>query len=258
MGERSFSYCIIQFSPRPDRFEYLNVGVIVFDFQAHISRRKLSHDFSRVKKLFGNVSSSFIGSALEDFAERVDYEFLRKSKTVSAEDFNSKRVGLFKITSLQPVFGQSSSLTAAQLYADLVEAKIKHKRAKKVSVRLKEEFGRQGVLPLLSAKPEPVKIDKWGISIRADFGYQNGVFNLIEAARFDESERGLEAAGKRVLEGKALAETFDHRLIVVGEFGDQSDAYIENLKGEFAIANSKLYTLDEVDQLAFEIRRSAH
>ena len=31
MNESELAYSIVQFSPRPERFEFVNVGVLVFD-----------------------------------------------------------------------------------------------------------------------------------------------------------------------------------------------------------------------------------
>jgi hypothetical protein len=96
------------------------------------------------------------------------------------------------------------------------------------------------------------------VNVQADYGYQNGVYNLIDAARFDNPQRGLAEAGKRVLEGKALSEMLGKRLIVVGEFGAQSDRFVENLRDDFESVGAKLFRLEEVDELSDEIRRTAH
>jgi len=254
----NLSYSIVQFSPRPERFEFVNVGVLVLEMRQKRIYRKLTSDFGRVKKFFGDASPSFLKLALEDFSERVEYEFARRDFAISSEEFNSKRAGIFQITPVLPVNGKDAAEVAADLYADLVDAKIKQVRAERVSTRLTEAFKDAGVLSLLQRRPKAVLIKKWNVSVKADYGYQNGVFNLIDAARFDDSERGLAEAGKRVLEGRALAETLEHRLVVVGEFGDQSDTFVGSLKEEFSKANAKLFTLDEVSILAAEIRRTAH
>ena len=116
----------------------------------------------------------------------------------------------------------------------------------------------ESVLQFLQKRPKAVLIEKWGVNIKADYGYQNGVYNLIDAARFDDAERGLAEAGKRVLEGRALADTGAHRLVVVGDFGDQSENYVSNIREELSVAGAKLFTIDEVQNLAEEIRRAAH
>ncbi|MBA4207283.1 DUF3037 domain-containing protein [Pannonibacter phragmitetus] len=258
MNESNLAYSIVQFSPRPERYEFVNVGVLVFDMRHGLIEKKFSSDFARVKRLFGDASPSFLKMALEDFAERVDFEFRKLNYSISAAEFNSRRSGIFQITPILPISGKNASQAASDLFADLVAGEAKNQRLERVSTRLKRAFADAGVLSLLQARPRAVEIPKWGVSIKADFGYQNGVYNLIDSARFDQSERGLAEAGKRVLEGRALAETLDHRLIVVGEFADHSGGYVDSLREEFEKANSKLFSLEEVGALAQEIRRAAH
>ncbi len=258
MNGNNLFYSIVQFSPRPERFEFVNVGVLVFDKVQGLVKHKISTDFGRVKKIFGDGSPSFLKMALQDYCDRVEYEFGRREFNISSVEFNSKSAGMFQITPILPIMGKNAEDVASTLFYDLVEAKIKNKKVERVSTHLTAAFRSAGVLSLLQKRPKAVRIEKWGVSIKADYGYQNGVFNLIDAARFDDPERGLSEAGKRVLEGRALAETLEHRLVVVGEFGDQTIHFVESLKEEFRQANAKLYTLNEVDILAKEIRRTAH
>ena len=258
MNDNSMFYSIVQFSPRPERFEFVNVGVLVFDRPHARFVSRLSGDFARVRKFFDDASPSFLKMALQDFAERVEYEFGKSRFEISSDEFNAKRSGIFQITPVLPVAGNDLEKIADGLFVDLVEAKAQHKRAARINTRLTAAFRDAGVLPLLQKRPKAVLIEKWGVNIKADYGYQNGVYNLIDAARFDDAERGLAEAGKRVLEGRALAETLEHRLVVVGDFGDQPEAYVHNIKEEFADARAKLFTLDEVHVLADEIRRTSH
>ena len=251
-------YSIIQFSPRPERFEFVNVGVLVFDESRTRVVNKLSNDFARVRKFFDDASPTFLTMALRDYAERVEYEFIKKKFDISADVFNSKRAGIFQITPILPVSGKDAERIAEGLFGDLVEAKTQNKRVQQINARLTVEFRNVGVLQFLQKRPKAVLIEKWGVNIKADYGYQNGVYNLIDAARFDDAERGLAEAGKRVLEGRALADTGAHRLVVVGDFGDQSENYVSNIREELSVAGAKLFTIDEVQNLAEEIRRAAH
>ena len=258
MNDHQHNYCIIQFSPHPERFEFVNVGVLVFDERRGKISKKFSEDFNRVRKIFGEASPSFLRRALYDYCERVVYELDHQRASKTAFDINSKSAGLFKITPILPVFGSNIEDLSSALFSELVEPRIKSPRLERVSTRLSRAFKDAGVLQLLEKRPKPVLLEKWGVNIRADYGFQNGVFNLIDAARFDASERGLAEAGKRILEGRALAETLDHRLIVVGEFIEKSADFVDNLKDEFRQAEASLYSMDEIGQLSNHIRHSAH
>ncbi|WP_422370698.1 DUF3037 domain-containing protein [Hoeflea sp.] len=260
MEAMKFLYSIVQFSPFPNRFEYVNVGVIVFDSVHERVAVKNSHDFSRVRRFFGDVNTVFLKNALHDFSERVNFHFLRSNVLSQAkvEEFNSKRADLFRLTSLNAVAGSDVELVAAKLFGELVLWEAHPKKIERINTLLTSAFREAGVLSLLDKRPEPIHLDQYGVTLQADYGYQNGVYNLIDAARFDNPQRGLAEAGKRILEGKALSEMIGKRLIVVGEFGDQPDNFVDNLREDFERVGSKLFRLEEVNELSAEIRSTGH
>jgi hypothetical protein len=252
-------YSIIQFSPFPERFEYMNAGVAVFEKRGLRVAVKLADDLTRVRKVFGEINATFLKAALHDFSQRVIMHFSRASSSVSSggiEEFNSKRAELFRLTPLNAVAGDYPDVVAGKLFDELVAWRGDSKKIDRVNTLLTNAFRDAGVLSLLDRRPEPVHIAQYDVSIQADYGYQNGVYNLIDAARFDNPQRGLAEAGKRVLEGKALHEMLSNRLIVVGEFGSQPARFIDNLRGDFESVGAKLFRLEEVDELAKEIRKT--
>ncbi|KQS63442.1 hypothetical protein ASG39_16345 [Rhizobium sp. Leaf371] len=252
-------YSIIQFSPFPERFEYVNAGVVVFDVGNKEISLRMADDLSRVKKFFGEINAIFLKRALHDFAERVNYHFDRTGVSVSSiDDFNSKRADLFRLTPLNSVAGDRPEMVASKLFHELVVWDAQPRKIERINTMLTSAFREAGVLQLLDRRPEPVRIEQYGVSIQADYGYQNGVYNLIDSARFDSPNRGLAEAGKRVLEGKALRANASMRLIVVAEFGSQADSFAESLRSDFERVGAKLFKMDEVDDLAEEIRRTVH
>jgi Protein of unknown function (DUF3037). len=251
-------YSIIQFSPFPERFEYVNVGVVVVDGRNKVAI-KITDDVSRVKKLFGEINASFLKSALHDFSQRaVLYLSRQEAEYARAEEFNSKRADLFRLTPLNAVAGNKADIVAERLFGELVAWRANAKKVERINTLLTSAFQEAGVLSLLDKRPAPVHIDLYGVDVQADYGYQNGVYNLIDAARFDSPHRGLAEAGKRILEGKAISEMLGKRLIVVGDFGTQSDRVVDNLRSDFEGVGAKLFRLEEVDELSDEIRRALH
>ncbi|MEQ1403786.1 DUF3037 domain-containing protein [Neorhizobium sp. Rsf11] len=251
-------YSIIQFSPFPERFEYVNVGIVVVD--AHNKAAiKLADDVSRVKKFFGEINASFLKSALHDFSQRVVlYLSKQDAGSLRIEEFNSKRADLFRLTPLNAVAGSKAEIVVERLFSELVAWHANAKKVERINTLLTTAFQEAGVLSLLDKRPAPVHIDQYGVDVQADYGYQNGVYNLIDAARFDSPQRGLAEAGKRVLEGKAISEMLGKRLIVVGDFGTQSDRVVDTLRADFESVGAKLFRLEEVDDLSNEIRRALH
>ena len=259
MNKCNYNYSIIQFSPFPERYEYVNLGVLVFDDRRGKVSQKIANDFGRVKKIFGEVNTSFLNMALHDFSQRIVFEYNQHQfSTFSVDNFNDKRADLFRLTPVNSVFSTSATHATETLYDELIALSPHVKRIERVNKLLSDAFSKAGVLQLLDKRPEPIHIEQYGVNIQADFGYQNGFYNLIDAARFDNPQRALAEAGKRVLEGRAIAELQNKRLIVVAEFGNQSDQFVGNLKDDFKRAGSKLFRLEEVEELADEIKKASH
>lgn len=258
MNKYSASYTIIQYSPHPERHEFINVGVIIFDNSNRISMPMVSHDFARAKKFFKGLNSSFLKLALDDFIERITFEFSKDGGSNQLNNFLSNRVNVFQATSVLPIVASNLHMELENLYDQLVSSPPAIKRSMRVGVKLSNALSKEGVLPFLDKKPEVVYIEKYDVKIRADYGYQNGVYNLIDSAKFDESEKGLAEAGKRSLEGRILAESLDRRLVVVGDFGDQPNSYFHAIREDLERANTKLFRLDEIRELANEIKSNVH
>lgn len=259
MDPLNLFYSIVQFSPFPERFEYVNAGVVIFDPKVKKTSIKLSDDFLRAKKFFGEINSIFVRNALHDFSQRVMYHFSSIEVNSSSIDaFNNRRSTLFRLTPPNAVAGIRVESALDRLFEELVSPNNLPKKIDRINTRLTRAFREAGVLSLLDKRPEPINLDQYGVSLQADYGYQNGVYNLIDAARFDSPQRGLAEAGKRVLEGKALSEMLGKRLVVVGEFGHQPEHFVDHLRSDFESVGAKLFKLDEIEKLTDEIRKTAH
>lgn len=258
MNDEKLSYTIIQCSPHPESFEFVNVGVIVFDARNSKYKLKCTSDFSRVKAAFDVPNLSFLKMALPDFVDRCVFEYSKSGSSIFNKDFNAKAVNVFRTTSVMPIMGKDVEALANSLYQELVARKLPNKRRQRIETRLSEELSDAGVLSLLDKRPAAVNLPQYGIDIKAAFGYQNGTYNLIDPARFDEPENALREAGKRILEGRSLAETVDHRLIVVGDFGEQPENFVSSVMSDFRDAKVEIFSFKDVDRLAEKIRAGAH
>ena len=91
-------YSIIQYCPNPERFEALNIGVLIFDPYSCKPRVRFLNDFSRLKKVFGSINKPFIENGLADFTLRVDKEFRLSRGKHEFQKFASSRSNLFRIS----------------------------------------------------------------------------------------------------------------------------------------------------------------
>lgn len=248
------SYAIIQYSPQPERFEAANVGIVVFDHAKKLILSRLSTDVTRVKRLHKDVNKAFILAAMSDFVSRLKYEFVKSDSLHELQVFREKRSNNFSLTPIVPVIGENLKNELHALFVDLVGDPSKSLRSERVSTKLRAALRSEGVIQLLDKRPEPVSIERYGVFLKPEYGFQNGHYNLVDAARFDNAEQGLAEAGKRALEGRALAESLDSRLVVIGDFGDQPNGFYEAIRDDLARANTKLYRIDDLRPFADSVR----
>ena len=254
MNKSHASYAILQYSPQPERFEAVNVGVMIFD---HVKKRvisRVSNDLSRVKRLYKEVNKVFVLNAIGDFVSRVEHEFASAKSLQELQLFREKRSNNFHLTPIVPVISDDLDDQLSELFLDLVGDPIKAPRSERVSSKLRSALRSEGVMQLLDKRPEPVSIERYGVFLRPEYGFQNGHYNLVDAARFDNAEQGLAEAGKRALEGRALADSLNNRLVVIGDFGDQPNDFYEALRDDLERADTKLYRLDNLGAFAQSVR----
>ena len=258
MNKLRASYAIVQYSPQPERFEAVNVGVVVFDHLKRVVLSRLSVDVSRVKRLSKDVNKVFVVNALSDFVSRLEYEFLRSESLQELQAFREKRSNNFNLTPIVPVIGDNLNDQLESLFLDLVGEPHKKQRSERVSSKLRSALKSEGVIQLLDKRPKPVSIERYGVLLRPEYGFQNGHYNLIDAARFDSAEEGLAEAGKRALEGRALAESLNNRLVVIGDFGDQPNDFFEAIRDDLERASTKLYRMDDLASFSVSVRQHCH
>jgi hypothetical protein len=105
-------------------------------------------------------------------------------------------------------------------------------------------------------------LPEYDLSLQVPFGYQNGCYNLIDGMRLpSQTAEGLKEAGKRAIEGSLIWKHFENgprkKLVVVGDFSQQSDGFYNAVKDQFAQAHVGLYRLDDMKPLYDDIQLQA-
>ena len=170
MNKSHASYAILQYSPQPERFEAVNVGVMIFD---HVKKRvisRVSNDLSRVKRLYKEVNKVFVLNAIGDFVSRVEHEFASAKSLQELQLFREKRSNNFHLTPIVPVISDDLDDQLSELFLDLVGDPIKAPRSERVSSKLRSALRSEGVMQLLDKRPEPVSIERYGVFLRPEYG----------------------------------------------------------------------------------------
>lgn len=263
MERQQGSYALLQFSPRPERLEFVNVGVLLVVPQLKYVGIKFSKSVRRVERLFGKQVQYSIDVAKEAFENRLKKEIESSYDYRKIEYFAKRRANQMRLSQLMPIAVEKPDIDLEQLFEELVGDDRERRRQPKVSVKLKEAFQRAGVVHYLRP-PGPIVLDEYGVTINAQFSYQNGVYNLIDAMRLSGgASNALKEAGKRAIEGQWLRKHSAKeggklkQLVVVGDFISQQDTFYSAVRDVMQQHRVKLYRLDDMRPLLEDIERSA-
>lgn len=256
-------YSVLQFSPFPERFEFVNIGVLLYVPAARFIGIKLSKSNRRIEKLFGPQQDGYIDFVKESFEQRLRLELAKGLDREQLSAFGLNRANNIRMSKLLPIVAENPEAAVQNLFNDLVGDEVVIKRQPRVAALLKRRFEKEGVAHYVQERPEPVQLQGQGVTISAPFGYQNGAFNLIAPIRLGgETGDALREAGKRALEGQMLAEhnrksDVQRRLVVVGEFSKQPSSFVNTVSDLMDRHSVRFFDLREIDPLIADIKHNA-
>lgn len=255
-------YSIIQYCPDPSRKEAANVGVVLFcpDRQVLLVRTTTSNQ--RIRRFFGpldidqqqlNTLKLSIQRRLE--ADRADFRTL-----ADLEKFVATRANAMRMTPPNELAIPAQE-AADQVLDRLFERLVGPRSPRTTHLRdaLVQRFGSATLAPFVQQQIR-VTLPLVQQRIVVPYGFQNGRFHLIRPVRFSGlTETALSArTGKYIVEGEALYHTRHPVLgklkqIVVGEFAEHQTKFARRVAKLFKQHKTKLYRLDQLDQLVAQI-----
>lgn len=262
MEQRQGKYALIQFCPIPERQEYINVGIAVVVPELGYVGIRFARSSRRIERLFGKQSKSYIDAIKASFESRLFVELSNAPDGSSLAEFSRKRANDLRVSQLQPVLVSSPEAVLDQLFSELVGDDDAPAREPRMRRRLREAFVANKVEQFLDVPPS-VNLPEFGLSVSVPYGYQNGCYNLIDAMRLPSSpSEALREAGKRSMEGGLIWKHFERadvckRLVVVGDFKAQSNAFYHAVRDQFVEHNVKLYRFDDLSPLFKDILENA-
>lgn len=261
MAAQQGLYALLQFSPIPERMEFLNVGaVLIVPEQSYVGVR-LAENFRRVERLFGKQSKSYVENLKASFRKRLEVEFSGEFHRDKFDYFLKSRANDLRLSKAQPILVHDAPADLDELFEELVGDDVQAVKLPKITKQFGEKLRRAGVTPFVE-NPDPVDLPQ-GVTIKAHFAYQNGNYNLIDPVRLSgDTGIALKEASKRAIEGQWLrshSANTDHpkRLVVVGEFDPKKSDFYHAVEGMMVNHGVKLYRLDEIDPLIEDIKANA-
>lgn len=257
MNEHQAFYSVIQYLPVPERFEFLNIGVVLFLPKHGGVDIKIDPDFRRIRKLFGEVDRHKIKWMSDSLASRLRSEFASGWREETLARFAAMRSGAIQMSPPLPILLRNDPKEVLErLFDELVGRSSVERRSPRAATAFKRRLLSAGILDLVDQSPAPVELPE-GFTIKAPFAYQNGAYNLIDPIRLEGTpEDALKNASSKAIEGRWLWRHSAHskRLVVVGDLSGQPAKFSTSLHEVMRENDVKFYDLDEVDPLLDDIR----
>lgn len=253
-------YALVQYCPVPERLEFVNIGLLLVVPDQPYLEIRFAKGQTRVERLFGKQSKSHLDALKASFRARLLDQFKLDPYGRHFDEFAARRANEIRLSPLQPILVSDAAGDFDELFASLVGDQEPVQREPQIRRKLKEAFVKNGVDRLLD-KPEEIELPEYDLSLSVPFGYQNGAYNLIDGMRLpSQAAEGFKEAGKRAIEGSLIWKHFENgpqkRLVVVGDFSQQTDGFYNAVKDRFAAANVGLYRLDNMKPLYDDIQLS--
>lgn len=261
MEHHQGKYALVQFCPIPERLEFLNIGLVLVVPDLAFVGVRFARGQSRIDRAFGRQPRSYLEAIKASFQERLRGELLNGMRESSFEEFSQKRANEIRVSRLLPVMVSDADRDFESLFDELVGEDEPAPREPRIRRKLREAFVSNRVEQLLD-NPGDVELPEYGVKIHVPYGYQNGCYNFIDGMRLSANVGdGLREAGKRSMEGGLIWKHFEHgpckRLVVVGDFSQQSNEFFNAVRSQFDESNVKLHRLDDIRPLLKDILENA-
>jgi len=257
-------YSIVQYCPDPARREVANVGIVLLCPELRFLKTRMAVDAHRIKEVFPKLKPDDrrLKSTLQGIKRRLQVDRDHFETVEDLSRFAETRANAMRLTAPLPVRVEDPDVELNRLFKRLVGDSQRRPR-NRIQKVLVETFARNEITHLVQEKVE-VTLPLFGRPITAPFGFQNGRFNLIQTTKFAGHTMSgiLPRAGQFALEGELLSGTPHPKLgplqlVVVAQFGPDQAAVFQAVHQIFEAKKTRIYKLEEADELAQEIRQTA-
>lgn len=257
MEHHQGKYALVQFCPVPERLEFLNIGLLLVVPALDFVGIRFARGHSRIDRLFGRQQKSYLDAIKRSFENRLRSELLRSPEGVHFDEFVQRRANDIRVSRLLPIQVDDVGVDFDRLFDELVGDDDRVVREPRVRRKLRDAFVKHKVEQYLDI-PDEVNLPEYGLRVNVPYGYQNGCYNLIDAMRIPMNvSDGLREAGKRSMEGGLIWRHFEQgrckRLVVVGDFSQQANAFYNAVKEQFEESHVRLHRLDDMRPLLNDI-----
>lgn len=258
MSDRQGYYSIVQYSEFPERGEFVNIGVVIFQRADPRVLMKFVQTPKRIEAAFKVRAGACFADMLASVSSRILNEFSQTWDIDALSRFIALRAGKTRMTEPRSILVENAGEPLDRLFTELVSDFPPMSRRQRVGRRLKDQFQRLGVEKMLD-RPQPV--DLHGVTLKAPYGYQNGRYNMINGLSLtDDPDRALQAASAYAIKGRWLFENKairPSRLVVVADVEGQRADFTHDISKVMQEHNVGFHMLNDLQALADDIREHA-
>jgi hypothetical protein len=245
------------------------VGVLLFAPARSFLRVRLAHGNDRIRRFFRDEAGDLaqVNLMKRMLEHRVEDEAGGIRTPGELQHFLTRFANELMFTALRPVRVENPEVDLTQLFEDLVGGG-RVRRDVSTDTDLVETLRLRFETPEFAQKirrQTRVRVPVLGEELVADYAFQNGRLNLIQAKEFTQQRPSdvMREAMKTAVDGHLLFKHPDpkagaQQLVIVGEFGPATEQQQDKIKGMLADHEVMLYSADSLDQLVQRIRETAH
>jgi hypothetical protein len=126
-GNNLFEYAVIRYVPRPEREEFLNIGVILYCASRNFLQMKFALNKDRLQGFYADVDLEALGNFLEAFKEvccgsSANSPIAKRDNANRFRWLTATRSTIVQTSKVHPGFCDDPSEKLEKLHAQLVEA----------------------------------------------------------------------------------------------------------------------------------------
>lgn len=261
-------YCVIQYCPDRSRLEAANVGVLLFSPAHEFLSSRLAQANDRIRRFFHEEAGDL--GQINVLKRQLEHAIVAETPGIRTlldlQAFAARFANELLITAPRALRVESPEIELAQLFDELVGGRVR--RDPPIVPPVAEALRRRMEAPDLAGKVRKdvaFTVPVLGEADTADFAFQNGRLNLVQAKSFAQPRTAdaLREAYKTAVDGHLLFKqvTSDGaglQLVIVGAFGEGAANLRRKIESMLAEHDVQFFGEDSLERLADRIRDTAH
>lgn len=120
MSKPSGRYALIQYGAAPERFEFVNIGVVLVDPNSRFLGLRFAQSFKRIDQMFGRQPRPFLSAMKIGLQNRIQAELGPEWNLDRLQNFAASRANSVRLSKFQPILIENAEQDLNELFGSLV------------------------------------------------------------------------------------------------------------------------------------------